>query len=391
MKLLYFLIFVPLILLSCSNKPDNSRIYFVARAVPGANIYSVNMEKTLLRHTHNSGGRESDLNLDVQGNLFFTSNRVLPGDRSARSAIGKQGSRRQDLNVAYLKAGVLEERGQNSIVALSKTDMPESLAAMTANGDYFSFVRTMLPETHLQDTIGSIKTAAYDQLYVQQGLEGESKKVFEADVIIATNWSADGSRLVFSSYQFEAKQAKLLFYDVASDKVQMLLENPWGENQIDAPIWSPDGQQLAMVLHPLDKKSLRTLFTLDLQTKKIQQISSKLQSVQTPVAWSRDGKKLAYGAYVDLADYDSLDPQSRDNLKAHIFLSNLNGKVEQLTKGEAGIYLKPVFSPDDRLIAYLHAANYRSREASLEVMDLQGRLQKTLHEDVYRKSNLIWQ
>lgn len=391
MKRLFVLFLLPFMLFACSKK-DDSRIYFVARTVPGANLHSIDMQKTLIRHTNDSGSREFDLTIDKDSNVFFTSNRILPEDRAKRAKIGKFGSRRQDLNVFYMPAGTEEEKMVNAATPIGKTDMPEALANMSPDGASFSFVRTLLPHQHRKKSKEVLQNVAVDQLYVQDGVDGTPKMIAQYDVIIKPQWSPDNKKLVYSAYDYTDNKAELFIYDVQTGKSQQVLESPWGINQIDSPQWSPDGQQISLILHPLEKNQLRTLYLLDLTSKELKRVSGEGHSVQSPVSWSSDGKQLVYDAYIyDVQDGVIQKPERGSRYTSHIFLVALDGmKTTQLTKDEQVIHSAPTFSPDDSLIAFLWAEERKSRRASLKVMNLKGEVIDTFHDNVNPGSPLVW-
>lgn len=394
MKFLSVLFCLHLCLTGCNKvepKLDTSRIYFSARAVPGANIYSINLAKELIRHTNNSGGRDSSLGLDDQGNLFFTSTRILPEDRAARAKIGKYGNRRQDLNALYLKAGAIEERRENLTQSIGKTGMPESSTAISIDGKQFSFVRTILSKGAKNKSMAELEKIAHDELYVQAGLNGAEEKVSTADVIIGPRWSSDGKSLVFSSYTKSKKTSHLSVYNIETGKTEQLLENPWGINQIDSAQWSPDGKYISIILHPIEKKRLRELYVMDVKSKELKKISKEFESVQSSVSWSKDSQKIAYGALIDSGDFKTLSRRPSDDIVAHIFVADLNGNSQQLTKEPTGIDARPVFSPDNQHIAFKRADEPRSRKASLLVMNLKTGIVETIHSGLMRKGHMIWQ
>lgn len=384
---------LPLLVVACSKKNEESgRIYFVARSVPGANLHSIDLQKNLVRHTNDSGSRDFDFTLDRNGNLFFTSNRILPEDRAARAKIGKFGSRRQDLNVLLLPAGTQEQKLVNAATPLGKTGMPESLANITTDGDMFSFVRTILPGGHQQKSREVIQDAAVDELYIQQGVDGTPKQIAKADVIIKPEWSPDDSKLAYATYDYASDTARLYVYHRRSGEAELLLENPWGINQIDSPQWSPDGKTMSLILHPLEKNKLRAVYLLDLQSKSITRLSAEGHSVQSPVSWSSEGKQLVYDANMyEVKDGVIEKPELGAEYTSHLFLVDLNsGAIKQLTTEDKAIHSTPEFSPDGRYIAYLYAQDRRSRKASLKVMDVQGKAIDTLHDSVNPGSPLLW-
>lgn len=372
----------------CSNKEvevDQSRIYFAARAVPGANIYSTDLQLNEVRHTYNSGARDIDMTLDAQGNLFFTSNRVLPEDRAERAKLGKRGNRRQDLNVFYLPAGTVEEKVNGAARPIDKTAMPESLASISQDGSQFAFVRTQLPSEIPSGGVAKVQSQTQDQLFWKEGKDAVAQKIYQADVILKPEWSPDNQKLIFSSYDFKAKIAKLAVFDRQTKVVSELLRNPWGVNQIDAPQWSPDGTKITLIRHPVEKKQFRTLFLMDVKSKGLSQLSKNSMGVGPRVSWSSDSRRILFSAFDN-------DPENESSKRQkHIYISSLNGELQSPSAGQEGFFAAPVFSPDNQKIAYLYTQEQRDRKAKLKVMDLQGKEIALLHENVFRRTRLFWQ
>lgn len=378
------------VLASCQQKTDESRIYFVARKVPGANIFSVSMKQDLIRLTNNSGSRDTDMTLDKEGNIYFTSNRILAEDRAERAKIGKHGDRRQDLNVFILPAGEVEEKINSAAKPIEKTPMPESLAVVSSDGKQFSFVRTVLPEASARSSRAQIESQTHDELYWMQGPNSEATKIYQDGVIIKPDWSADSKQLVFSSYDYDNKVAKLLRFDIATGKVDVLLENPFGQNQIDSAQWSPDVKAISLILHPYGDKKLRTLYLYKLADQSLHVISGEHHSVDPYVSWAKDGNKIVYSAAVDKGDLAVMSRRPSEDTQVHIFSTDLKGGVKQISQGQ-GVFSSPELSPDNKRIAYKYTDNYRARKAQLKVMDLEGKELATLHDKVFRRVPLIWQ
>ena len=372
---------------NASELKDTSRIYFTGRAVPGANIFSVNLQHQLQRHTYNTGGREIDFTLDKQGNLFFTSSRVLPEDREARLELGKYGRRRQDLNVFYLPNGEYEEKLKHIAQAIEKSSQPELRAQVSRDGKFYSFVRTVLPANPYDEDAEST-----DELYVKHGLTGEAKKIFSTNIIINPQWSHDNKKLLFASHNLDKNKIQLILYDTASQSNTVLLENPWGANQIDSPQWLPGDDKISLILHPVERKQLRTLYLLDIQSKALQVISKANHSVQSPISWSADGTQALYAAVIDTEqDLSVLDIRADMDVTMHIFLQSLGADPKQLTQEDKAFVTWPVFSPDHQKIAYKYNKELRARTSELRVMDLNGKLLDTLSENVQPGSHVIWQ
>ena len=382
MKKLLLLMLSVTALASCSPNTDQGRIYFFGQPAATVNLFSVDLDGDLVQHTQAVGGREIDMRLDVQGNMVFTSNRVLPGDRAQRLNRRKGQSRRQDFNVFY-QPRVETPDAASAPVPFGKTDIPETQAGISPDGRWLSFIRTVLKDDE--------NPKNFDELYIMEGIDGEPLKIATADTIIKPDWSPDSSRLVFAHYNYEPGQAALTVYDVASGQSTVLLENPWEKAQIDAPQWSPDASRIALVQHPLTRGEFRKLHVLDPATKRINPLSGNGQHVQSPVSWSSNNRDIVYGALIDNTPAGAA-AVSR-TMTAHIFMVDAkDGKTRQVTSGENQRHTRPVFSPNNKLIAYLYSPELSSRTMHLRVIDRKG---NTVVESLYDKASaagyLIWQ
>lgn len=373
----------------CSQK-ESSTIYFVARNSPGANIHSIDVKtKQLVRHTHNSGSRDIDFTADKNGNIFFTSNRVLPEDRAERAKLGKRSNRRQDLNIFKLEQGKLEDKTTLLAQAISKTDLPETLVKVSSDQKYLSFVRTALPEKK-EDEYRDLASDAFDELYVLDIKNNKEKKIHSADVIIKPSWASQQNKLVFSTYNYEQNIAQLYIYDAKTGNTEKLLENPWESNQIDAPQWSPDEKYISLILHPRNKDRLRALYLFDLEAKSLQKISQELHSVEDPVSWSSDSKAIAYSALIDDGNLKVLNLWKDSMVESPIFVVDLAGNSHQVTQETGALYTTPTFSPNNNFLAVKKLDDLRDRKAELQILNLNGELQETLHDNVFKHSPIIW-
>lgn len=363
---------------------DNGRIYFFGDLVgPGVNIFSTDLDKNVLQHTADRGSRDISFSLDNNRNLAFTSNRIAnrkPKDFSRPSA--KRSGRPQDFNVYILKQGRLEQEAEHLASVVGKTANPETQAKLSPDGKWISFVRTV-PESEQKNI---------EHLYIAAADGGELRKVASDDLIIGADWSNDSGRLLYSSHNYRQKKATLALYQVHSSHTQTLLELTDKNVQIDAPQWSPDEAMIAFVQHPLYAGGVRQLFYFDVPTKTARALSKGDIQVQSPVSWARDSKKILYSALVDYREY--WHDEYRRKLyegSAQIFLTDLTGKATQLTQGASQMHRQPVFSPDNKWIAYLYSEQAPGTKAVLRIMDTAGNQVDTLQDKVSGMGYLMWQ
>lgn len=117
--------------------------------------------------------------------------------------------------------------------------------------------------------------------------DGErSRTLFRSsEPILSANWSPDGKRVVYVT--FETGRPSIVLQDV-DGPYRERLTNFRGINS--SPVFSPDGKQLAMVL---SKDGDPEIFLMDLASKRLRQIT-RHHAIDTEPSWSPDGKSLIF-------------------------------------------------------------------------------------------------
>ena len=117
--------------------------------------------------------------------------------------------------------------------------------------------------------------------------DGErSRTLFRSnEPILSANWSPDGKRVVYVT--FETGRPSIVLQDV-DGPYRERLTNFRGINS--SPVFSPDGKQLAMVL---SKDGDPEIFLMDLASKQLRQIT-RHHAIDTEPSWSPDGKSLIF-------------------------------------------------------------------------------------------------
>ncbi len=117
--------------------------------------------------------------------------------------------------------------------------------------------------------------------------DGErSRTLFSSrEPILSANWSPDGKRVVYVT--FETGRPSIVLQDI-DGPYRERLTNFRGLNS--SPVFSPDGRQLAMVL---SKDGDPEIFVMDLATRSLRQIT-RHHAIDTEPSWSPDGKRILF-------------------------------------------------------------------------------------------------
>lgn len=203
-------------------------------------------------------------------------------------------------------------------------------------------------------------------------------------------WSPDGKHLAFvSSRTDEHEDDQVWVLPVEGGEAERVTEIKGG---VDDFAWSPDSKRLVLVVedpdprdpdgHEKDKKTVpplvidrfyfkqdiegyltdryRHLRLLDLATRKVQDLTSGKHDDLLP-AWSPDGHEIAF--ITKRGD----DPDRTENWDVYVIAAEPEAKERQLTTspesdGNPDAESAPAWSPDGKLIAYLHGADPRKIE-----------------------------
>ena len=186
-----------------------------------------------------------------------------------------------------------------------------------------------------------------DQLYelVVSDADGYGPQsiVGSPEPILSPNWSPDGKKLAYVS--FEKGNSAIYVQDVTSGSRQLLASHK-GIN--GAPAFSPDGRKLAMAL---SKSGNLEVYVLEIATGKYTQLT-RHWAIDTEPAWSPDGREIYFTS--DRAGQPQIYsvPSNGGNVKRITFEGENNARVS--------------ISPDGRHLAMAHGDGNRYRIAVLE-------------------------
>ena len=216
-------------------------------------------------------------------------------------------------------------------------------------------------------------------------------------------WSRDDKELAFlSSRGDEDKGEQLWVLDMSGGEARQVTDLKGDVEDFD---WAPDGKRLVLAVHDVDPdedsskdkddkapppividryyfkedevgylKDLHThLYLLDLASGKTAQLTSGKHDELMP-AWSPDGKAIAY------VTKRGADPDRSDDWDIYAIAPEAGATERQLTHspeadGNPDWESPPAWSPDSRLIAYLHGGPVKQIEYasnSLAVVPLAG-------------------
>lgn len=155
--------------------------------------------------------------------------------------------------------------------------------------------------------------------------------------IMTPNWSPDGRRLVYVS--FELRAPAIYIQDIFTKKRTKLASFP-GLNS--SPAWSPDGNKIAFTL---SKDGQPEIYYYDLVTNKYNRVTNN-RSIDTEPSWSADSRNIYFTS-------------ERDG-RAQIFAVNIDTKAtERITlQGAMNLSSRPIPN-SDALIVITRQNGYR--------------------------------
>jgi len=239
--------------------------------------------------------------------------------------------------------------GNKSLSALSYTVSTQDLraAAHRIADDIFQKM-TGVPGVFSTRIAYTTRAGARHQLWLADA-DGQNHKsiLSSTEPIISPNWSFDGSRLAYVS--FEAKKPIVYTHEVASG-VRRLASNNRGSNS--APAWSPDGARLLVTLTLSGSSQIHEIPAQGGAPRRLTQSNG----IDTEAVYSADGRTVYF-----VSDRGG-SPQ--------IYKMDPNGGGVARVTFQGSYNISPAPSPDGRWLAYvsrLGGGAYR-----VHVMDLQS-------------------
>ena len=353
-----------MVLLAClslylPSQSSHADIVFSSRPLgPSANLYQINDQGTLSKLTNDTTWRDVHGSFSSKQELLFLSNRR----DNKKITLNKQ---------AEVFNLFIQTKPSAHLFAITQNDNKKRLPAFSPDSKYITYIQNKENK---------------DELILINRRTNQSVSILTMDVIFDYSWAQDNDRIAVATQH--GKQSQLSVLSLTKDRTETLVHSTLPE-QIVSTSWSHDGHQIAFIATKT-QPSLRDLSVFDVTANQITRISKPGQQVQSPVSWSKDSQHLLYSALVDFQfKWNEKTQQKQYQGAMHIFLSDIYGKSQQLTQGQH-LYNRPVFSPDEKRIAYLYSESLSDTDATLKTMDTSGKFQRTLYAPVHGNTSLQW-
>jgi Tol biopolymer transport system component len=187
----------------------------------------------------------------------------------------------------------------------------------------------------------------------------------------APAWSLDGTQIAFVSDR--SGEAQVFLMDADGGNVRQLTT----DLQNDAPIWLPDGEQIA--IRTTDGQGLYWWRVLNLNTHQIVDLTEPSYDFYfQKQAWSPTDPVIAYMSLTEQA--------GRNDGSSQIHVKAIDGSYDQALTDNIWANVNPVWSPDGQRLAFLSEMHGEYNVFALYVMDADGGKVRQISEPTFTES-----
>ncbi len=179
--------------------------------------------------------------------------------------------------------------------------------------------------------------------------------------IMSPDWSPDGKYLAYVS--FEDQRPAIYWQNIYTGRRELLSEKP-GLNS--APVFSPDGKSLALVLS--SSPGNPDIYVMNLASHTLRRITDS-DAIDTEPTWSPDGHSLYF--------------TSDRGGSPQIYKVNMSGGTPQRVTFDGSYNARPRISPDGQILTMVHRDN---GQLHIAVMNLNTGALLTLTDGILDKS-----
>jgi TolB protein len=262
-------------------------IIFTAKIVgPSANIFAVDKSGKIKKITDDANWRDLDQSVSPDGLVAFSSNR----EKEVKIDLYKT---TEDYDIFVAK------KNGKSLKPIAASASNEVMPKFSPDGKWIGYV---------------LQSGEKRELVVLRPKGSDSRKLLVADDIVDFSWSPDSKKIACAP--LIGTDSQLMIIDVIDGgeprtlvKVSTAPAQAGAKNieafltQIVSTQWSPDGEKIAYINHPLKQGVVRQLRIFNLKTGDDLAVSDAKVQVQHPVTWSADSSKLLYSALVGYKFY----------------------------------------------------------------------------------------
>lgn len=265
-----------------------------------------------------------------------------------------------------------QEQANEQIVFVSKADSEanelylidktESITRLTTNERMENNPALSFDGTKIAYHAGNPDDPLTWEIYVMDLSTREEIQLTNNSVIDGhPDWSPDGSKIVFASFQDAEGNpsgvADLFVIDLNGNMIRRLTSNEWEDND---PEWSPDGSMIVFKSTRYTQIDAREeIYVMDSTGENVRRLTSTTgwESDHDP-SWSPDGKRITYMHYAgvrpwtDLVDLTTFITHWDELTPWNTFVVDLDGTSSQVTNTDYIAQLA-VFSRSGDTILFL--------------------------------------